>query len=303
MTPHQSKEAWDLIADIFNDNKCTRSIVLKAELRSLKLGELSIDAYFCNIKCIATILTSLWSYISNYDVVYVALEGLPDKYDSVFDINVHQDSFLDLKIVHSMHTTKEMQLKLRAQATSIDSTSSSPMVFASQIWPSLLLALPVHLVSHSHYLAQTDLVLNSSVGQSGSNLVGHETLLPNTFSAMTLQDTNPGFHDPMGVLYCDSNGDLYTVMKSSTIPHAFLTNVVFDGAFRGVGDEKVVVGEGVVVTSSSLEMFTNNCLGGIMVSLIVLEGLEEEALVDFIVELFEEDDKRNEKYGLFNYKA
>nr|GEX83649.1 copia-like retrotransposon [Tanacetum cinerariifolium] len=31
-----------------------------------------------------------------------------------------------------------------------------------------------------------------------------------------------------------------------------------------VGDEEVVVGEGVVVTSSSLEMLTNSCLGGIM---------------------------------------
>nr|GEU81900.1 alpha/beta hydrolases superfamily protein [Tanacetum cinerariifolium] len=64
-------------------------------------------------------------------------------------------------------------------------------------------------------------------------------------------------------------------------------------------------GEGVVVTSSSLEMLTNSCLGKIMVSLIFLEGLEEEALVEFIVELFEEDEdgKKNEKYGLFNLKA
>ncbi|GKB59279.1 hypothetical protein Tco_0915465 [Tanacetum coccineum] len=52
---------------------------------------------------------------------------------------------------------------------------------------------------------------------------------------------------------------------------------VFDGAFGGVKDEEVVVGEGVVVTSSSLEMLTNSCLRGIMVSLIFLEGLEEEA--------------------------
>ncbi|GJR71623.1 hypothetical protein Tco_0083988 [Tanacetum coccineum] len=49
-------------------------------------------------------------------------------------------------------------------------------------------------------------------------------------------------------------------------------------------EEEVVVGEGVVVTSSSLEMLTNNCLGGIMVSLIFLEGLDEEALVEFMVE-------------------
>ncbi|GJZ34040.1 hypothetical protein Tco_0579476 [Tanacetum coccineum] len=52
---------------------------------------------------------------------------------------------------------------------------------------------------------------------------------------------------------------------------------VFDSAFGGVGDEEVAVEEVVVVTSSSLEMLTNNCLGGIMVSLIFLEGLEEEA--------------------------
>nr|GEW57894.1 hypothetical protein [Tanacetum cinerariifolium] len=56
-----------------------------------------------------------------------------------------------------------------------------------------------------------------------------------------------------------------------------LVNRVFDGAFGGDGNEDVVMGEGVVVTSSSLEMLTKSCLGGIMVSLIFLEGLEEEA--------------------------
>nr|GEX34540.1 hypothetical protein [Tanacetum cinerariifolium] len=74
----------------------------------------------------------------------------------------------------------------------------------------------------------------------------------------------------------------------------------FDGAFGGVGDEEVFVGEGVVVTSSSLEMLTNSYLGGIMVSLIFLEGLEEEAFEEFMVELFKEDDKMSKKYGLFN---
>ncbi|GKF83908.1 hypothetical protein Tco_0248806, partial [Tanacetum coccineum] len=51
-----------------------------------------------------------------------------------------------------------------------------------------------------------------------------------------------------------------------------------------LGEEEVVMGEGVVVTSSSLEILTNNCLGGIMVSLIFLEGLDGEALGEFMVE-------------------
>ncbi|GKC72756.1 hypothetical protein Tco_1118639 [Tanacetum coccineum] len=69
--------------------KRTRSIALKAELRSLKLGDLSIDAYFRKIESITTILTSLGSPISNDDVVTITLEGLPDKYDNVSGIIVH----------------------------------------------------------------------------------------------------------------------------------------------------------------------------------------------------------------------
>nr|GEW18908.1 hypothetical protein [Tanacetum cinerariifolium] len=74
------------------------------------------------------------------------------------------------------------------------------------------------------------------------------------------------------------------------------------GAFGGVRDEEVVVGEDVVVTTSLLEMLTNSYLGGIMVSLIFLKGLKEEALVEFMVEWFEEDkdDKKNGKEDLFN---
>nr|GEU56204.1 hypothetical protein [Tanacetum cinerariifolium] len=56
-----------------------------------------------------------------------------------------------------------------------------------------------------------------------------------------------------------------------------LVDGVFDGAFSGEGEDDIVMGEGVVVTSSSLEMLTYGCLGGIMVSLIFLEGLEEKA--------------------------
>ncbi|GJW88171.1 hypothetical protein Tco_0163511 [Tanacetum coccineum] len=63
-----------------------------------------------------------------------------------------------------------------------------------------------------------------------------------------------------------------------------LNGCVFNGAFGGVGDEEVVVGEGVVVISSSLDMLTNSCLGGIIVSLIFLKGLDEEAFMEFMVE-------------------
>ncbi|GKA71409.1 hypothetical protein Tco_0777548 [Tanacetum coccineum] len=61
------------------------------------------------------------------------------------------------------------------------------------------------------------------------------------------------------------------------VDDVYLVDGVIDGAFGGDGEEDVVMREGVVVPSSSLEMLTKSCLGGMMVSLIFLEGLEEEA--------------------------
>nr|GEV72694.1 hypothetical protein [Tanacetum cinerariifolium] len=91
-------------------------------------------------------------------------------------------------------------------------------------------------------------------------------------------------------------------ISSRTNIRVVQVDVVFDGAFGGVRDEEVVVGEGVVVISSSLDMLTNSCLGGIMVSVIFLKGLDEEALVEFMVEWWEEDedDDRSEGDDLFN---
>ncbi|GJS62005.1 hybrid signal transduction histidine kinase M, partial [Tanacetum coccineum] len=71
--PKSAKEAWDLITDIVKDNKWSRIIALKTELRSIKLGDLSMDAYFRKIKSIATILTSLGSPVSSEDVVTFSL--------------------------------------------------------------------------------------------------------------------------------------------------------------------------------------------------------------------------------------
>nr|GEX84588.1 hypothetical protein [Tanacetum cinerariifolium] len=49
-----------------------------------------------------------------------------------------------------------------------------------------------------------------------------------------------------------------------------LSSKGFSGEEEGVSDEEVVVGEGVVVISSSLDMLTNNCLGGIMLLELML---------------------------------
>ena len=95
MNPQTTKEAWDLLAEIFNDNKRSRSIALKAELRALKLGELTIDAYFRKIENYATVLRSPGSPISNDFIITFALEGFPAKYDIVATIIVRPYVYIE----------------------------------------------------------------------------------------------------------------------------------------------------------------------------------------------------------------
>ena len=97
--PQTVKKALDLLSVIFNDNKHTRTVSLKAKLRSLKLGDMNIDAYFRKIESIAIILTSLGSPISNDDVVTFALEGLNDKFENVVSIIVRREPFPNLKTI------------------------------------------------------------------------------------------------------------------------------------------------------------------------------------------------------------
>ncbi|GJU01627.1 hybrid signal transduction histidine kinase M [Tanacetum coccineum] len=91
----------------FHDNRRTRTIALKDRLRRMKLGDMTVDAYFRKIKSISTILTILGSPMSNDNIVTYALKGLSEKID---------------------HVAEEMRLKAKSQASVVDSSSSSPMV-------------------------------------------------------------------------------------------------------------------------------------------------------------------------------
>ncbi|GJT64473.1 ribonuclease H-like domain-containing protein [Tanacetum coccineum] len=197
--PQTTKEALDLIASIFNDNKRTRSIALKAEFHFLKLGDLSIDAYFRKFESIATILTSLGSLISNDDVVTIALDGLSDKYDNVYGIIVHREPFSDL--TGSQDSSFD-------NGSPIDSTYSLPLV---------LLANGGNNTRHPDVASKKpnykgQLGQQSPPGQSGQQgksgqpsqmgqhvslgqscqLSWQTTTLPNDFNVMKLQDTVAG---------------------------------------------------------------------------------------------------------------
>ncbi|GJT16471.1 ribonuclease H-like domain-containing protein [Tanacetum coccineum] len=99
--PRSAMEAWDLLSEIVKDNKRSRTNALKAELRALKLGDQTMEAYFQKIESIVTILASLESHVNDEDVVHYALEGLPEKYNQVCGYMHYKDTFPNLKTARS----------------------------------------------------------------------------------------------------------------------------------------------------------------------------------------------------------
>nr|GFB92703.1 hybrid signal transduction histidine kinase M [Tanacetum cinerariifolium] len=68
-------------------------MALKAELRNLKLEDLSIDGYFQKIEYIVLVLNVLGSPLSNDDVVTFTLEGLPSTYETISIVIVSREPF------------------------------------------------------------------------------------------------------------------------------------------------------------------------------------------------------------------
>ncbi|GJX33634.1 ribonuclease H-like domain-containing protein [Tanacetum coccineum] len=71
LNPTTAKDAWTYIEAIFQDNKRPRAMALKAELRNLKLGDLSIDGYFQKIESIVLVLNGLGSPLAIGDVAHM----------------------------------------------------------------------------------------------------------------------------------------------------------------------------------------------------------------------------------------
>ncbi|GJV02663.1 ribonuclease H-like domain-containing protein [Tanacetum coccineum] len=128
--PKSVKEAWSLIFDIVKDNKRSRTNTLKPELRSIKLGDQSMESYFQKIDSIVNILTSLDTRVNEEDVVHYAFEGLLDTYNQVCGYMHWKDTFPDLKAMRSLLIAEEMRLKSKVLALPMD--SSSPMVLVAE---------------------------------------------------------------------------------------------------------------------------------------------------------------------------
>nr|GEW41647.1 ribonuclease H-like domain-containing protein [Tanacetum cinerariifolium] len=128
LTPKESQSGQNhTVLDLYDP---LGPIKKEAELRSIKLDTLSMEAYFQKIDSLVTILISLGSLVNEEDVVHYAVEGLPEKYNKVCGYMHYQDTFPNLKTTRSLLIADEMRLKSKELTLPVD--SSSFMVLMAQ---------------------------------------------------------------------------------------------------------------------------------------------------------------------------
>nr|GFA54297.1 hybrid signal transduction histidine kinase M [Tanacetum cinerariifolium] len=128
INPTTARDAWERVDKNFQDNKHTRTVALKGELRMLHMGDQSADEYFSKIDSLVTFLSDLGSNVSEDDIVTYAINGLSDKYGSLAQIIAHKDPFPDLATMRSMVSTEEIRLRSKSPIQPTNMNASAPQV-------------------------------------------------------------------------------------------------------------------------------------------------------------------------------
>ena len=128
-TPGNAKALWDHIKDLFHDNKDARAITLDSELRTIKLGNLSINAYCTKIQGMVDRLHNLGEKVSDKNMVMYAINGLDERFKGIVRIIRHREPLPTFETTRNMLLLEESTLQKAIDHSNVlDHTSSSPTV-------------------------------------------------------------------------------------------------------------------------------------------------------------------------------
>lgn len=128
-TPGFAKDLWDHLETLFHDNKDARAINLDNELRSIKIGNMTINEYCTKIKSMADRLKNLGSPDSEKNLVIYAVNGLDSRFATIVKIIRHREPLPSFATARNMLLLEESTLKEQTNSpATFDSTSSSPTI-------------------------------------------------------------------------------------------------------------------------------------------------------------------------------
>ncbi|GJS14376.1 hybrid signal transduction histidine kinase M, partial [Tanacetum coccineum] len=180
-----AKALWDHLKDLFHDNKDARAINLDNELRSIKIGKMTVNEYCTKIKSMANRLKNLDCQVSEKNLVIYAVNGLDSRFATLVEIIRHREPLPTFETVVTCYLLKGVKFNDDSGATTnFESSSSSPTVLMAS---------------------------NSSTNKDS----------PYTSHSPTDDTTGLCYFNIS--IAASRSGDLYPVTKPSTLPNAFVS--------------------------------------------------------------------------------
>nr|GEZ57926.1 hybrid signal transduction histidine kinase M [Tanacetum cinerariifolium] len=147
-TPGNVKALWDHLKDLFHDNKDNRAINLDNELRSIKIGTMTVNEYCTKIRSMAEHLKNLGCDVSDKTLVMYTVNGLDSRFATLVNIIRHRETLPSFETTRNMLLLKEPSFKDDTRTSStFDGSSSSPtaLVTSTSSTPKGSLGLKSHV--------------------------------------------------------------------------------------------------------------------------------------------------------------
>ncbi|GJX45521.1 hypothetical protein Tco_0262197 [Tanacetum coccineum] len=150
-----------------------RAINLDNELRSIKIGKMTVNEYCTKIKSMANRLKNLDCQVSEKNLVIYVVNGLDSRFATLVEIIRHREPLPTFETVRNMLLLKESSFNEPTDAsTMLESSSSSPTI----------------LMASSSSDAKVQPNSHGILGAALALYLSQPTLLPSAFSTMMLQD-------------------------------------------------------------------------------------------------------------------
>nr|GEY30407.1 ribonuclease H-like domain-containing protein [Tanacetum cinerariifolium] len=128
-TPGNAKALWDHLKELFHDNKDARALNLDNELRSIKIGKMTVNDYCTKIKSMSDRLKNLGCVVSDKNLVIYTVNGLDSRFATLVEIIRHRETLPTFETTRTMLLIKESSFTDDSGATTtFESSSSSPTV-------------------------------------------------------------------------------------------------------------------------------------------------------------------------------
>ncbi|GKE07994.1 hybrid signal transduction histidine kinase M [Tanacetum coccineum] len=128
-TPGNAKALWDHLKNLFHDNKDARAINLDNELRSIKIGKMTVNEYCTKVQAMANRLKNLDCEVSEKNMVIFAVNGLDSCFATLAEIIRHREPLPTFETVRNMLLLKESSFNDDSSSNNgFEGSSSSPTV-------------------------------------------------------------------------------------------------------------------------------------------------------------------------------